>query len=486
MGTAGVFVICPLDTPLHALMDALAIYLADHRLSGNTKFWVRDLCARNDEEYRQYVRACVEMIGNSVLLLDPWDNPRALLSTECVVEVHATLRCGGRLDCAMSSGERGRLMKGLAGKDVNPAVGAAVDKMDVRNAIGPTEGDREAMEREVEAGLGLVETNEAALEQVRETIIAELKGAVDALPAEERATSALINSVCKVIELLGDLEGSRPLSEEMLEGRRRELGVKHKDTLIAMHNVGVLLVDLGDFARARDLFQEALPNECEVIGPHHWLTLNTLMTLGRVLLELGDLKGARRILQDEALPTMREKLGPTHPYTLFTTMHLGRVRHAMGAHTHAKVLLEEAVPAWGEVFGSRNQYTLECIHDLGALLRDMGQLDRAKALLEEALTAMREVQGSNHKHAIKYMRTLSSLLILMGDSDGARALSDEADKNEHAISVRSALKRALRKGARRWGRTRLMVVGQGGAGKVWHVTWVGSTDTHMMGHAHLP
>ena len=111
VGVATVFVSWFLETPLKTLVDALRQYLRLHpELPPDTKFWVCDFVIRQstrqlDVTMNDVKRLgdCVRAVGHTVLLMEPFYNPKPLRRAYCIKEVFHTQASGARFEVVMSA-----------------------------------------------------------------------------------------------------------------------------------------------------------------------------------------------------------------------------------------------------------------------------------------------------------------------------------------------------------------------------------------------
>ena len=111
VGVATVFVSWFLETPLATLVDALRQYPRLHpELPPDTKFWVCDFVIPQstrqlDVTMNDVKRLgdCVRAVGHTVLLMEPWYDPKPLRRAYCIKEVFHTQASGARFEVVMST-----------------------------------------------------------------------------------------------------------------------------------------------------------------------------------------------------------------------------------------------------------------------------------------------------------------------------------------------------------------------------------------------
>lgn len=130
----------------------------------------------------------------------------------------------------------------------------------------------------------------------------------------------------------GDLDASRPLLEQALEGRRRVLGERHPETVESYASLGTLCFVAGDHDGAIELQRAALELAPAAFGAQHL----------EVAQRAADLAGSYKMLRtpeaaEKALPLLEQahairaaRLGADHPLTAGVARELAALRAALG------------------------------------------------------------------------------------------------------------------------------------------------------------
>jgi len=144
VGEADVFVSWSLSTAVSTLLDALANYLSQHGLSEDaTRLWVSDYVMRQTDVSSDlpWLGACVEAIGNTVLVIEPWHDPQPLRRAYCMKEVYHTQDSGARFEVVMSTAQQQAFREALVtteGKGATfEALAEAVSQVDVEQVRTP-------------------------------------------------------------------------------------------------------------------------------------------------------------------------------------------------------------------------------------------------------------------------------------------------------------------------------------------------------------
>ena len=140
VGEANVFVSWSLSTSIHALLDALAHFLLQQGLpEATTKFWVCDFVIRQTDVKAdlEWLGPCVEAIGHTVLLMQPWRDPEPLRRAYCIKEVYHTQVGRARFDVTMSTYQQIDFQGALLG-DEGGAIMTALSQIDVQQVCTRT------------------------------------------------------------------------------------------------------------------------------------------------------------------------------------------------------------------------------------------------------------------------------------------------------------------------------------------------------------
>jgi tetratricopeptide (TPR) repeat protein len=241
-------------------------------------------------------------------------------------------------------------------------------------------------------------------------------------------------------------EAAEPLFRRALEGKEKELGPHHPDTLTNVDNLGQLLRDEGDDVGAEALFRRVLNGREKALGVQHPETLETLRRLGNSL-RRGD-EEEKEALFRRALDGFEKTLGAQHPRTLRSGRDLGVSLRAQGDFEGAEALLRRALEGFEKTLGAHHRETLMTVGDLGHLLRKKGDYEGAEVLYRRAHDGFVKALGANHVNTLTSLNNLGSLLAF---SIVRRfSLSDEVSKG-HYEGVEAILRHVLNGGEKALG-----------------------------------
>ena len=135
-----------------------------------------------------------------------------------------------------------------------------------------------------------------------------------ALPA---AMTTTLNNLASLMRVKAEktLKEAEPLLREALQGKIKNLGKRHPETLISVNQLGQLLRNrLAPVEEVEALLSEALEGRLEALGPRHPQTLNARGNLADLLRERGRLDQANEAMSN-AVEISTEVLGAEHRVT---------------------------------------------------------------------------------------------------------------------------------------------------------------------------
>ncbi|XRB21685.1 tetratricopeptide repeat [Pseudoscourfieldia marina] len=340
-------------------------------------------------------KEAVASIGHTVLILMPWDDPIPLTRAWCIWEILSTIAGLAKLEICLPAVEQEAFADFLVEEGADKVIVKMIG-MDVQHAEAWKKEDRDAILDAVKKFRGgPSEVNKLIKDEMRRWVVESAKRALDTLDSEERATSELLMSVARLLRDQGKYADAEPLHREALDGRRRELGDAHPDTLQSINNLGLLLNDQGKYADAEPLYREALDGRRRELGDAHPDTLQSINNLAGLLMQQEKYDDAEPLYR-EALDGRRHVLGDAHPRTLTSINNLAGLLLRQGKYDDAEPLFREALDGRRRELGDAHPRTLASINNLAALLKQQGKYDDAEPLYREALDGSRRELGDAH------------------------------------------------------------------------------------------
>jgi hypothetical protein len=168
-----------------------------------------DPVARPHEWWSGTFCALVASMGRTLLVLSPWDDPRALGRAWCLWEVLSTLTAeDARLELLMPPSEHAACVARL--EERWPAALEAMDRLDVARATAFHAHDADMIHAAVEAAMGAGDVNALLVTRLREWLLQLVRNEHE---ARGRAASSPLAGVLTKLLIL---TGQRPEAEEWL------------------------------------------------------------------------------------------------------------------------------------------------------------------------------------------------------------------------------------------------------------------------------
>jgi hypothetical protein len=352
-------------------------------------------------EFGQSVRA----IGRTLLYLR-WADPIPLGRAWCVFEMGTTLEVGAGLKVIMPPADVASFKHAL--ENNFDSLTYKTCRVDVEKATAREASDLLNIQRAIVEGGGFLKTNQLVIGAMKGWMVEEARSALEEMPVEERATSALINNLANLLSDQGKLSDAEPLYREALAGYRRTLGDEHPDTLGSINNLANLLMDQGKLGDAEPLYREALAGCRRTLGDEHPNTLDSIECMAILLknqVKLGDAEPLYR----EALAGKRRTLGDEHPSTLGSINNLANLLRAQGKLGDAEPLYREALAGRRRTLGDEHPSTLTSIFNFAGLLWAQGNKAEALVMYRQELEVSRRVLGEDHPETQKHLRNYNNL-----------------------------------------------------------------------------
>ncbi len=234
--------------------------------------------------------------------------------------------------------------------------------------------------------------------------------------------AAMLDTLGRVYQHLGDYDQAGPLFKQALEMRLALLGAEHQDAAASQFNLGVYHLHRHEYAAAEPLLQAALESRRRSLGPEHPLTAMSLRALGTLKSDQGQLDVAETLLR-ETLAITRKSIGSgaAPDPEVFTSLAL--VVQKKGQFDEAARLYEEALAATPERNGLTRSRILGA---LGTLRFDRGEYPQSVQAFREALAIEKERLGAEHPTVAYRLGNLGLSVHHVGDYAEAERLYGES------------------------------------------------------------
>jgi tetratricopeptide (TPR) repeat protein len=203
------------------------------------------------------------------------------------------------------------------------------------------------------------------------------------------------------------------LSLQVVETRKKVLGLEHPDTLSSMLSLASIYLVQGRLGEAEKLFVEITEIGKKVLGSEHPNTLRSMNGLASTYLAQGQLEKAEKSFMEVA--EIGEKvLGSEHPDTLLSMHSLASTHLAQGRLDEAEKSFMEVTRIEKEVLGPEHPNTLWSIHGLASTHLAQGRLEEAEKSFIQVTEVRKEVLGPEHPNTLSSMSSLASIYLAQG------------------------------------------------------------------------
>jgi tetratricopeptide (TPR) repeat protein len=218
----------------------------------------------------------------------------------------------------------------------------------------------------------------------------------------------------------GRYDDAERLCEHSLGIYRKELGEKHKDTLLALYHLARIYNNQGRFADAEGAFKRVLATEKKELGAHHESTLRTMHELAGLYGQQGRDKEAEGLFK-RLLAVFEKILGPDHPDTLTTMNNLAVVYRSQKRYDEAAELYKHVLAREEKIRGADHIATLATATNLADVYMSQRKYSDAEGLYKRDLVGCEKQLGPNHPLTLT---TVTNLAVLYE----SQARNDEAER----------------------------------------------------------
>lgn len=244
------------------------------------------------------------------------------------------------------------------------------------------------------------------------------------------------------------LDEAESLDRQTVTLREQTSGAGHPDTLRALNGLAATLFARARFGEAAETFARALEGQRLALGDSHPDTIGLKNNLAAAYSELGRYLEAEE-LQREVVEERTRVLGSEHVMTTLSRNNLGISLMYLGEYSEAEQILREtlALRSAGEAPGGR----LHTQSFLAQLYFETGRVEEAEALYESTLAEQRQIERLE-SDALRSAAGLAEVYLERGNLDRAEgllreqlSLQLEAHNEDHpdTVGIRTALSEVL-------------------------------------------
>jgi len=300
-----------------------------------TYFWV-DAFVVNQHQSQNYPQEwwstrfmqAIGSIGNTILVLEPWENPVVFQRAWVIWEVYCTTVTGARLHISMMPETKENFNESLITSFEK--VQTAMSKLDVSTSEAFHKKDRDMIHGEITKTIGFTKLNEIVTARLTQWLIDTTQMRVKDMATNESCIRIgevtprmkLVGNLARMLRETGNVSDALLQLEKLVEETMTKLSLKDVFTLSCMNQLAVTYLKEGDSNKAMEMHRKCLRCRIEVLGEQHPDVLQSSSNLSVLLASQKPLKQAdfdeAQELFTLAIKGKEITSGPTHPSTLYT------------------------------------------------------------------------------------------------------------------------------------------------------------------------
>jgi tetratricopeptide (TPR) repeat protein len=210
----------------------------------------------------------------------------------------------------------------------------------------------------------------------------------------------------RLLQEQGYFKEGETLLNEVLDTRKKILGVEHPDTITAMANLAAAYRDLGKYTEAENLDIQVLDERTRILGVEHPDIINAMLNLAATYHELGKYTEAEK-LKSQVVDARMRILGVEHPDTITAIQSLAVAYHELGKYTESERLKIQVLDARNRILGPEHPETINTMGNLAATYRNLERYTEAEKLEIQVLDARNRILGAEHPETIRAMANLT-------------------------------------------------------------------------------
>lgn len=396
-------------------------------------YWI-DVCVNNQWEAPQLpyewwsstFLSAIGKIGNTCLVLSPWDDPIPLKRAWCLWEIVCTKTTHALFTIQFSPIERMKFQKILR---VNfEYIMKAISGIDLESSEAWNPLDKEMIfdvVRHLEGGFQSV--NMIIFDVLREWLCESGRDAIDYSENIYSTESNydkikdnlyLMNNVGQLLKEQGKYEEAEHLYRLALSGYNRIDWKRHdkeRREKFEAKGMSPIQIQKALSIRYKDNDGEGLLADCsddspvdgyEIEQDRHLSTTNNLA----ILLNITGRRSEAEMLFKEILQQYIRRYGDEDKDTLAIKNNLANIYNDKGERNLASAMYEEVLAGYLKILGKENPETLSCMHNLATVWNDQGKAKEAEELMRETLELQSKILGRDHPTSLITMNNLALIL----------------------------------------------------------------------------
>ena len=286
--------------------------------------------------------------------------------------------------------------------------------------------------------IGKLEDYLGFYEKASKYLLRSLQIAETIFEKENSIISLRQSNLATVYSNLGQYEEASKLLELSLKSELKNFGNTHPNVAVRQSNLAYVYSSLGKYDQAIELSNEALKHDLQNFGENHPNIAVRKSILASIYTNLNRYDEAIYLLET-SLESNLQNFGKDHIMVARSQANLANVYSALGQYDKAAALSETALNSNIRHFGKDHPEVSMSQNNLAKVYIELGRYDIAIDLLEKAINSILATLGSEHPNVKIFQSNLTLALNYKKEQE--------------------------RSGKIRINESRLLIVGQGGAGK---------------------
>jgi tetratricopeptide (TPR) repeat protein len=233
---------------------------------------------------------------------------------------------------------------------------------------------------------------------------------------DQQVTVDAINATFWLVQIYydgGKWDEAEKLGMQVLEQRKKLLGVDHLDTIQAVGELALVYSMQGRHSEAEQLRLEVLDQRRKTLGLEHPETIIAAANLASTYWKQGRYDEAEK-LELEVLEQRRKALGLVHPDTIRAMANLALTYSQQGRHDEAEKLELEVLDQRRRILGSEHPATILASANLAATYGKQGRWNEDLDLLTPAVELSVKVLGKQHPSTQAWIESLAYVYQKLG------------------------------------------------------------------------
>ena len=233
------------------------------------------------------------------------------------------------------------------------------------------------------------------------------KSYLEAMRINDRRKALIWAIIGNIYYKEGRWKETQELETQVMETRRRLLGLDHVDTMGSMANLASTYRKQGRWEEAEKLQMAELETCSRVLGRENPSTLTSMANLASTYQNQGRWKEAEE-LEVQVMETSKRVLGEEHPDTLTSMANLASTFWKLGRWKEAEELEVWVIETSKRVLGEEHPDTLTSMANLALTFGSQGRWKEAEELNVQVMETRKRVLREEHPDTLTSIANLAS------------------------------------------------------------------------------